>query len=763
MFERVFQALFSYRPVVFQEGDFRFEPTTASMVATVLVVAVVAGAVLTYRRVRVNEGRVRDRVILTGLRIAALALVLFCLFRPTLVVRAAVAQQNVVAVLLDDSRSMMIPDEGEAPRADYVRNQFGGPDSPLLKSLSERFLVRVFRFSSTATRMASPTDLKFEGTQTKLAPALESAREELAGLPVAGIVLVTDGADTTDAAIGDALLGLKAEKLPVFTVGVGSESLPRDIQIDRVSTPRTALKNASLLIDVIVRQTGFGGRTVTVDVEDEGRIVGSQKVQLPADGSPATARIRAIASEVGPRQFRFRVAPQDGELVTQNNVRETLINVRDDQERVLYFEGEPRWEMKFLRRALADDKNLLAVSLQRTADNKYMRIDGDADEVQGGFPKTREELFRYRALIIGSVEAGLFSGDQLQMIADFVDRRGGGLLMLGGPRSFAEGGYGGTPVADALPLIIDPRTRASDPAPLARLKISPTRAGLTHAVTQIAPTEQASAGRWGELPEVTSVNAPLQPKPGATVLLNGIDEGGRSRVALAWQQYGRGKAISLTLQDTWNWQMHASMAEDDMTHENFWRQMMRWLVDGVPSAVDVRVSSDRVDPGESVTIETTVVDKQFVELNDATVLAQVARPDGTTENVPLQWTGERDGQYRGTFTSTGAGAYEVSVDASRGGGEIVGTGVAYVRAAPSEAEYFDPTMHAQPLQRIAEETGGRFYTADTADGLAEDVRYAGRGVTSVEERELWNMPIILITLMGLVCAEWGYRRLVGLA
>jgi uncharacterized membrane protein len=764
MFERVFQALFSYRPVVFQEGEFRFEPTTASMVATVLVLGVVAGAVFTYRRVRVNEGRVRDRVILTGLRIAALGLVLFCLFRPTLVVRAAVAQQNVVAVLLDDSRSMMIPDEGEAPRADFVRNQFGSPDSPLLKSLSDRFLVRVFRFSSNATRMASVNDLKFDGTQTKLAPALNSAREELAGLPVAGIVLVTDGADTTDAAIGDALLGLKAEKLPVFTVGVGSESLPRDIQIDRVSTPRTALKNASLLIDVIVRQTGYGGRTVTVDVEDEGRIVGSQNVQLPADGSPATARIRAIASEVGPRLFRFRVAPQDGELVTQNNVREALINVRDDQERILYFEGEPRWEMKFLRRAVTEDKNLLAVALQRTADNKYMRIEGDPDEVQGGFPKTREELFRYRGLIIGSVEAGLFSGDQLQMIADFVDRRGGGLLMLGGPRSFAEGGYGGTPVADALPLIIDPRTRASDPAPLSRLKISPTRAGLTHAVTQIAPTEQASASRWSELPEITSVNAPLAAKPGATVLLNGIDEGGRSRVALAWHQYGRGKVIALTPQDTWNWQMHASMAEDDMTHENFWRQMMRWLVDGVPSAVDVRVSTDRIDPGEPVTIEATVVDKQFVELNDATVMAQVARPDGSTENVPLQWTGERDGQYRGSFTSgAGAGAYEVSVDASRAGGEIVGTGVTYVRSAPSEAEYFDPTMHAQPLQRIAEETGGRFYTANTADGLAEDVRYAGRGVTSIEERELWNMPIILITLMGLVCAEWGYRRLVGLA
>src|SRR5688572_32408987 len=133
MFERVFQALFSYRPVVFQEGEFRFDVTTASLVAAVLVGVVVAAAVLTYRRVRVNEGRLRDRVILTGLRVAALGLVLFCLFRPTLVVRAAVDQQNVVAVLLDDSRSMQIPDWGGKPRGQFLKDQFGQLDSPLLK------------------------------------------------------------------------------------------------------------------------------------------------------------------------------------------------------------------------------------------------------------------------------------------------------------------------------------------------------------------------------------------------------------------------------------------------------------------------------------------------------------------------------------------------------------------------------------------------------------------------------------------------------
>jgi uncharacterized membrane protein len=766
MFDALFEALFTYRPVVFQQGEFRFNITTASLVAAVMVAVVVAVAVLTYRRVRVNEGRLRDRIVLTTLRVAALGLVLFCLFRPTLIVRAAVNQQNVIAVLLDDSRSMQIADQDAMPRGEYVRAQFGTADSPLMKSLAERFIVRTFKFSSTAGRLISPADLTFQGSQTRLGPALVGAREELAGLPVAGVVLVTDGADTTDDSLTDALLGMKAEKLPVFTVGVGSEALPRDVQIDRVSTPRTVLKDASLLVDVLVRHNGFAGRTVTVDVEDEGRIVGSEKVQLPSDGTPASVRIRASANTAGPRLFRFRVAQQEGELVTQNNVREALINVRDAKERILYFEGEPRFEMKFLRRAVADDKNLEVVALQRTADNKFMRIFGDdpdnPDDLLGGFPKTREELFKYRGLIIGSVEAGLFSGDQLQMIADFVDRRGGGLLMLGGGRSFGEGGYGGTPVADALPLLIDPRTRASEPAELMRLRLRPTPAGEGHAVTQVAENQTASVARWADLPEVTSLNAPLREKPGTTILIKGADERGREHNVLATHAFGRGKAAAFTVQDSWQWQMHVNMSLEDQTHENFWRQMMRWLVDGVPDAVDVRLT-ERVEPGESVTVEATVVDPQFVEMNGATVVAQVAHPNGSTINVPLQWTGERDGLYQGTFVSAEQGAYEVTVDATRPGGETVGTGVGYVRAAPGEAEYFDPTMHAAPLRRIAEETGGKFYTAGVAAGLAEDVRYAGRGVTTVEERELWNMPIILIALIAIVCAEWGYRRAVGLA
>ena len=760
MFETVFQALFTYRPVVFEQGAFRFDPSAGAYIAALIGVCLAAAAVLTYRRVG-GQSTPRSRAILLALRLAIIAVVVLCLFRPVLVVKTAVPQQNVLAVLLDDSRSMRIADWNEKPRGAFEQEQFGAPDRPLMKALSDKFLVRTFHFSSTAQRMDAESGLAFGGTQTRLGDALEAARQELAGLPVAGMVLVSDGADTSETALAPALLGFKAEKLPVYTVGVGKETLTTDLQVDRVSAPPSVLLGNSLLVDVTLSHTGLSGQTATVDVEDEGRIVGSEKVKLGADGAPATVRLRVTASEPGPRAFRFKASVLPGEVVAENNVRETTIDVRSAREKILYYEGEPRFEMKFIRRAVADDKNLQLVALQRTADNKYLRLDIDnADELVGGFPKTREELFGYRALVLGSVEAGAFTGDQLRMIAEFVDKRGGGLLVLGGGRSFAQGGWAGTPVADALPVVIE-RAPGGEP-PLMRLKVAPTREGAEHAVTQIAATPAASITRWTELPQVTSVNALSQVKPGATVLLSGTDEQGRSQVVLASQRYGRGKAIAFTLQDSWLWQMHASMSLEDQTHENLWRQLIRWLVDGVPGPVEVRTSSDRVEPGEAVTVEATVADKAYDQVSDAKVMAHITMPDGRVEDVALALSGDRPGHYRGTFVSRAKGRYEVAVGAERAGTDL-GTGTSHVLAGASDAEYFNSAMKAQTLRRIAEDTGGRYYDAAQVSGLAEDVRYGGRGVTTSEERDLWNLPIVLVVLLGLAFAEWGYRRSAGLA
>src|SRR5262249_53995863 len=160
------------------------------------------------------------------------------------------------------------------------------------------------------------------------------------------------------------------------------------------------------------------------------------------------------------------------------------------------FEGEARFEPKFLRRAVEDDKNLQVVTLQRTAKNKYLRLDvDDAEELAAGFPKTREELYAYRGLILGRVEASFFRGDRVRMLAASASVRGGGLLMLGGAPSFGEGGYAGPPLAEALPVVVEPPAQPQPEAHFANLKIELTPFGATHAVTQLAPTEDKSAER----------------------------------------------------------------------------------------------------------------------------------------------------------------------------------------------------------------------------------------------------------------------------
>lgn len=756
MFERLFELLFKYRPVVFEQGEFALGASWPVALIVGLGAAAAGVAVAGYRR---PAGESRRAWVLVGLRLTTLGLILLALLRPVLVVRAVEPQQNFLGILLDDSRSMQIADgEGEDRRA-VVRRLFGA-EGDLATALAERFTLRWFRFASSASRVAGPEALAFDGTRTDLAEALGQARTELAGVPLSGLVLVTDGADNAERTVSDTLRALGAGAVPVFTVGLGRESLDRDVQLGRVQAPRRVLKDASLLVDVVVSQSGYAGQRVAVLVEDEGKVIGSADVVLAGDGEPVTARIPITAAEAGPRVLRFRVPEQPGEMVAQNNAREALVVVEDRREKILYVEGEPRFEVKFIRRAVMDDKNLQVSILQRTAENKFLRLEvDDAQDLAGGFPKTRDELFRYHGLVLGSVEASFFTPDQLRMIADFVSVRGGGLLALGGRRAYAEGAYADTPVAEALPVLISAPPAESF---FAEVKVQPTRAGASHAATQIAPTEAASLDRWKALPPLTAVNRIRRAKPGATVLLTAPGDRDGDQIVLAYQRYGAGKSIALPVQDSWLWQMHADVPFEDQTHETLWRRLMRWLVDDVPDRVTTTLTEDHVEAGQAVGLFAAVRDETFGQVNDGRVTATVIGPDGADSTVSLDWSIERDGEYAARIVPEAPGLYEVRVQAERDG-KPAGGEVTWFRSGPSDGEYFDAGMRAPLLRRIAEETGGRFYDPDTIGSLPEDLRYTGAGVTVVEEKDLWDMPALLALVVILLGVEWTLRRQWGLA
>jgi hypothetical protein len=207
--------------------------------------------------------------------------------------------------------------------------------------------------------------------------------------------------------------------------------------------------------------------------------------------------------------------------------------------------------------------------------------------------------------------------------------------------------------------------------------------------------------------------------------------------------------------------MHADVPLDDQSHETFWRQILRWLVDGVPEAVVAALDRETVEPGEAVRIVTTVGDSTYIEVNDASVTARITTPSGAIEQIPVEWTVERDGEYAVDFVPEEDGEYEIEVTASRGD-EVLGSDVTFLHTAPSDDEYFDAGRRSQTLQRIAEETGGQYYTPEDVASLPEDIAVTGAGETLVEERDLWDMPALFLLMLLLMGGEWAFRRMRGL-
>jgi uncharacterized membrane protein len=758
MAERLFEFLFKYRPLVFARGDFVVASPLPPGAVIGLGVLALALAAVAYRRAHATLVR-GDRLMLFGLRAGVVALLVFCLSGPALRLSTVVPQQNVLGILVDDSRSMGVADQNGTSRGAVAVEAFA-PDGPLMRALSQRFRVRLFRFSSSLERTDSLTGLTFDGRRTDLAEALSAARRELSTQPLAGLVVVSDGADNAGTALTEPLLALAADRIPVHTVGVGNERFEPDIELRRVALPPSVLQGAAVVAELSVQAPGFGGRAVPLVVEDQGRILSQTEIRLPLGREPTVVRAHFRVSEAGPRRVRFTIPAQDGELLAENNSVEALLTVERRVERILYFEGEPRFEVKFLRRAIADDDRLEVVTLLRTAEDKFLRLGvRDSTELAAGFPRTRAELFRYRGLILGSIEAGFFTHDQLQMLTEFVSVRGGGLLVLGGRRAFAAGGWGQTALADVLPVILEPV--ADTGGFFVEVAVRPAPLGLDHPVLQLRGTPEASAARWDSLPPASLLHPLREAKPGASVLLTGDGPGG-PYVVLATQRFGRGRAVTLTPQDSWIWQMHADIPPEDDTHEVFWRQLLRNLVSEVPQPLAARLSADRAEPGQAVTITADVADSGYVRVNGANVWATIVDPAGAEHDVPLRWTVRRDGEYEASWTPTVTGLHELRIRAEQGG-HVLGESIAYVQAGDLGAEYVGAALQEGTLRRIAEETGGRYYTPSTLRTLAEDVAFTESGATVVEYRDLWDMPVLLLALVGLVSAEWALRKRRGLA
>ena len=216
------------------------------------------------------------------------------------------------------------------------------------------------------------------------------------------------------------------------------------------------------------------------------------------------------------------------------------------------------------------------------------------------------------------------------------------------------------------------------------------------------------------------------------------------------------------VQDSWLWRMHADIAEDDLTHLVFWRQLLRWLSEDAPDRLVVSATPDRVGTGEPVQLRAQVADETFLDVNDATVLTTVITPSGTATDVPLDWSVRADGVYTGAFVPSETGVHVLSTQVIRGRDTTRAvTGTLLVDDA--DADVTQPEQRVALLQRIAAETGGRYVPLADAARLADEVQYTESGVVVREARDLWDMPAVFLFIALLLGAEWIWRRARGLA
>ncbi len=750
----MFELLFKYPADVYARGGLALAAPLWLYLALVLGTAVLIIWFYRHRHVAMHR---RDHVVLALARTVALAIIVLALFQPVLTVTTTEARGNIVVVLLDDSYSMRIQDHAGRPRSAFVREAFAPATGDITRLLAQRFALRFFRFAGDATPLQEH-DMAFSGHKTDLVRALADVHHELSDPAVAAVVIVSDGAVTQTAPLDQVLSSFRLAGVPIYTVGVGQTAFAKDIELTSVGMPRRALKGSAISAHVLINHRGVDNERVKLLIEDDGQLVAVQEVTLLPNQPAQAVEARLIAQQPGVRQLKFHIMPVAGEITADNNARNLVLSVGDRRQPILHFEGEPRFEVKFIRRAVAKDDAVRIVSLVRTAEHKYYRLGVEhPQELADGFPQRREDLFAYRGLILGSVEASYFTSAQLQMIADFVGRRGGSLLLLGGRRAFTSGGYLGTALAALSPVVLETQP---EPTFQTEIAVRPTATGKTHPLT--TGVVGGTPGRsWTTLPPLTALHPLRRVKPGALILLEGRAPTLPAPLpVLTQQRFGRGQVLALNAQDTWRWQMHQDVPLDDQSHEMFWRQVLRWLAQSAPNRVTIQTAAQDVSAQESVEITAEVMDAGYLPQNNADVDLRVTTPLGDRLRLPMTWLPASDGVYHARFTPPHAGVYDLQVEVPTENG--LETTVDHIQVGATMREYFQAEMRESLLRRLADETGGRFYAAHDAAQLADAITSARASVAVQQRLQLWDMPAGLLLLLMLLSLEWIYRRRRGL-
>ena len=733
--------LLKYPQTLFDQGDLVFARewplwTGYAVLAAVFVLVV---AMLIWKRRTLVWWKLGAIGLL---QTAMVALVLLMFWQPAILTEQLRQGDNVVALMLDTSSSMNYS-EGETSRMQQAMSVING-DS--IARVGAQYTLQRFVFAADARSVESFEPLPAPTAQSSLGSSVQQVLSMSRASPLGAVVLVSDGADNAGALTQEQLADIARFGVPVHTIGIGNERIAEDLELQDITLPGQAMPGTILTARVAIRHDEPG--VARLKVYDGDKLITANEIQLQPGTDMTTAWVDVPVSDAGYRDLRFTLDARPGEQITENNTRSRVVEVKEEKYRVLYIEGEPRWEYKFMRRALEKDPSVELVSLLRVSQNKFYRQGiHNEEELAAGFPLDKGELFGFNALIIGSIEAPVFSAEQQQLIHDFVNERGGSLLMLAGPNGLGSGGWGNSKVGELLPV-----TLPAEDAGFVRSKVRAmlTPAGAQSPMLTLSQDIEENRRLWQELPEIADYQSVGVLKPASTVLLNAqLAEG--ERPLLITQPFGRGQTLVMATGGTWRWQM--SLPSEDQRHETFWRQFLREMVINTPGRFRLFTEVS----GDDVRINAELLDDNFKPERDLRLTAIVSAADGTSTTLDMQPSAELPGVMTAGFKADQSGLYSIEA-ISRRGDEPVDSARIAVHHDAGTAEFFSLRKNNALLQQLAVATGGRNWALDELDELAQAISYSAAGITEQQLHPLWDAPLLFLLLLLLKAAEWTLRR-----
>lgn len=786
-----------------------------------LSAALLYGVVWLYRRESRAGAGLRLRLALAGLRCGVVLLLVVVLLEPVMATYTRRIIPSHVLLLVDDSASMAIRDvaaepllEGEAAppaRIEQVLALLTGRDQAWMHRLAHRNRLTAYAFGETLVPLGEPredaapeasdavdtgengsartklptaaeirTTLRASQPLTDLGGAISLAMELHPETPLAAVVVITDGQINAGMPVEEIALLAQRARAPVYAVGVGAAEEPPNLRITSLSAPATVSMGDPIELRVQAAASGVAETPVELEITarrrdaaggaaGEEQVVARRSLTLGGAAAAADLDFRIETREAGEIVYAARLSPLEHEAILSDNEASAAVQVLDDKLRVLLVSGRPSYEYRFVSVLLERDRTIDLSCWLQSADAQAVR---DGNTVITELPRTPEQLFRYDAVLLLDPDPRELDSSWALSVRRLVDEFGGGVLYQCGPQ-FATRFFGDPRMEELsalLPVTPDPDAgvRLSEHGAFRTRSMGlrvPERA-TGHALLRLTDRQHGDAAVWEALPPLWWHYPVLREKALASVLMragSGVRvSGDDGPILLAAQPFGAGRVAFLGFDGTHRWRSVAEPA-----FNRFWVQTVRYLSQarrqGGGRRGGVVLDKERYNVGDYARIEARVLDAGFAPWHEEEIAAELLLPDGSLRPLRLSAVPEREGWFMGRLAIDFAGPAVVRVPLPDGEGpdedgapEVL---VGHLRALRPDLEMRALRLNAEPLMRLAQQTGGRYMPLAEADRLTADIENADQvRTTRGADRPLWDRGWLLMILAIALCVEWFVRR-----